>query len=80
MIVGTTDYSKEFPIEVWLAAMLNESEKPASFYSDQFKEWADYIILRDRHITQEQITQTNFRDIYLHLVEEAEEWQYMHTQ
>ena len=25
-ITGATDYSKEFPVEVWLAAMVSESE------------------------------------------------------
>lgn len=72
-ITGATDYSKEFPVEVWLAAMVSESEPPASFYSDEFKEWADYVIMRDFYINQAGITHSNCRDVYLHLLGEAEE-------
>ena len=72
-ITGATEYSKEFPVEVWLAAMVSESEPPASFYSDEFKEWADYVIMREFHINQAGITHSNCRDVYLHLLGEAEE-------
>ena len=53
--------------------MVSESEPPAPFYSEQFKEWADYVMMRDFHMNQVDITQSNCRDVYLHLLEEAEE-------
>ena len=53
--------------------MVGESEPPASFYLEQFKEWADYVMMRDFHMNQVDITQSNCRDVYLHLLEEAEE-------
>ena len=53
--------------------MVSESEPPASFYSAQLKEWADYVIMRDFHMNQADITQSNCCDVYLHLLEEAGE-------
>ena len=73
MYIGRSDYSKDFPVNVWMAAMLNESQLSAPFYSDEFKEWANYVIMRDFNINQVDITQDNCCDVYLHLIDEAEE-------
>ena len=66
--VGTQDYSKSINSYVWMNAMINESEAPGMFYSNEFKEWADYVIQEDFNMDQDCITLRNCRDLYLHLL------------
>ena len=61
--LGTENYWKEVNSEVWLNAMLNESEPPGQFYSDNFKQWAD-IVLQELSMLQEFLS----GDIYLYLI------------
>jgi hypothetical protein len=34
---GTVEFSKEFDPNLWMEAMLNESEAPQEFYPEEFK-------------------------------------------
>ena len=68
MVSGSKDYSVVFDVNIWLHAMFTESESPSPFYSEEFKEWADYVIHHELNMTQEDITQTSCRNVYLHLI------------
>ena len=52
--------------------MVRESEPPQPFYSEEFKEWADFVLLRDFNMEQDDITQTNCCNVFRHLVRESE--------
>ena len=65
--VGTQDYSKNFDVNIWLRAMVSESQSSPPFYSNEFKEWADFILREELGMTQEDITQTSCRGVYLYL-------------
>lgn len=54
-IAGSVDCSKQFDPNIWLNAMVRESEAPLPFYSTSFKVWAD-ILKRDVNLSQEDIT------------------------
>ena len=47
--------------------MINESESPGKFFSDEFKDWSD-AVLDEIGLTQEDITPQCCKDIYLYLV------------
>lgn len=51
--------------------MVNESEQPKPFYSNEFQEWADFVLQRDFNMRREDITQAVCRDMYLHLLSES---------
>ena len=55
LLIGTTDYSKPIDSLVWINAMINESESPGKFFSDEFKDWSD-AVLDEIGLTQEDIT------------------------
>ena len=69
-IIGAVDCSKLYEPNVWLTAMMKESEAPQPFCSASFKAWADSILRRDINISQESITTACCREVYLHLVNE----------
>ena len=52
--------------------MVRESETPPPFYSQEFEEWADFVLLRDFHMEQKDITQSDCCDIFQHLIRESE--------
>ena len=67
-IIGTQDYSMDFDANIWLRAMVSESDSPPPFYSEEFKEWADFILQEELEMTQEDITQGSCRGVYLYLI------------
>ena len=69
-IAGSVDCSKQFDPNIWLNAMVRESEAPLPFYSISFKVWADNILKRDVNLSQEDITAASCRNVYLHLINE----------
>ena len=67
--IGCIDCSRPVDPNVWLTAMLMESESPQPFYNEDFKVWADGILRKDINITQDDsITPACCRNVYLYLI------------
>lgn len=67
---GSVDCGKVYEPNLWLTAMVRESECAQPFYSESFKAWADNILRRDMNISQDDITFACCRQVYLHIINE----------
>ena len=66
-ILGAEDCIKEVDEALWIEAYDKESVPPPPFYPDDFKAWAK-VCLQQLHLSQAQITTTNIKLVYMHLI------------
>ena len=71
---GTADYVKPVDTCLWTYLMLNESQCPPKFFSSQFKQECDHFLLDRFGVTQQDITHSNFKQMYLEICQSCHEW------
>ena len=64
--VGTTSFKKSLNFNVWAHCYLQYAYRAPSFYPEEFNVAAN-AILAELHITQQDITVSTAKTIYLHL-------------
>ena len=65
------DYVKPVDTSLWMHLMLNESHPPQDFFSCQFKIECDEFLLDKFGMTQQDITHSNFKQMYLEIINHA---------
>ena len=66
MCVGTTSYKQSLNFNVWAHCYLQYAYKAPPFYPKEFSDAAD-AILAELHTSQQDITVSTAKTIYLHL-------------
>ena len=67
LIEGATDQKKEVDVDLWIHAMLHESEQAPPFLPLGFEEWANDI-LHEAHVARSDIHSSNISDFYCFLI------------
>lgn len=62
--IGAVDQLRSLDANTWVHAMMNESDTPDPFWTEEFQAWADDVLLTDFNITQDA---SEVRDLYIHL-------------
>ena len=65
------DYVKPVDTSLWMHLMLNESRSPQDFFSSQFKIACDEFLLDKFGMAQQDITHSNFKQMYLEIINHA---------